>query len=262
MNKHAIIKTMEVIMDYTLLPETPQSAREFDPASLQPFIRSLPTEDEQNHSLIVLLNLINLGGYVDDYGAVVALHTNVLRFREGVHLKMTPGTAAFTNSLGTFQKWDEMCGREAAMTLFHVGKSLMQIKSNLRFTETIKADSNADSLRKASGELERAFPNYNVARHAVGHRAEAMASLEQVKEHSIEIEGWQEFRMGRVEGDDYVATFEKKLIKVPLTEEARQRLNGVVALIYSAFPKLQPMLPPLNFGVQAPDNGEAQSEKL
>jgi len=110
--------------------------------------------------------------------------------------------------------------------------------------------------------LERAFPNYNIARHAAGHRAEAVGSLEQIKLHAVDIDGGQQFIIGNVQGDDYLSTFEKKLLKVPLTEEARQRLNEVVALIYSAFPKLVHMLPPLNYGVPVDEVAETTSESL
>lgn len=246
-------------MNHSFEPGTPGV---YDASLLQPFINSLPTEEEQHHSMITLLNLQNLNGYVNDYASAIGLHNHVQDLRKSVLNVNEPNTLVFNNNMHLLRNWDDIAGREAAMTLFHVGKALMQIKANMRFTQTIKADSDADSLRKASGELERAFPNYNVARHAVGHRAEAMASLEQVKEHAIEIEGGQEFIMGNVQGDDYVATFEKKLLKVPLTEEARQRLNNVVALIYSAFPKLTHMLPPLNFGVPVNEAAETKSEKL
>lgn len=212
--------------------------------------------------MITLLNLQNLNGYVNDYAAAVGLHRHVQDLRASVQRVNDPDTLVFNNNMHLLKNWDDMAGREAAMTLFHVGKALMQIKSNMRFTTTIKADSDADSLRKASGDLERAFPNYNVARHAAAHRAEAMSSVEQVKEHAVPVEGGHEFQMASVQGDDYVATFDKKRIKVPLTEEARQRLNGVVALIYSGFPKLVHMLPPLNFGVQASAGNKAPSEKL
>ena len=246
-------------MNHSFVPGTPGV---YDAAELKKFVATLPTEQEQHHSMISLINLRNLSSYVNDYASAVGLHRHVQDLRESVLRTEEPNTLVFNNHMHLLKNWDEMAGREAAMTLYHVGKALLHIKTNMRFTETIKADSDADSLRKASGELERAFPNYNIARHAAGHRAEAVGSLEQVKLHAVDIEGGQQFIIGNVQGDDYLSTFEKKLLKVPLTEEARQRLNGVVALIYSAFPKLVHMLPPLNYGVYAPDNGEAQSEKL
>ncbi len=246
-------------MNHSFVPGTPGV---YDAAELKEFVATLPTEEEQHHSMISLLNLRNLSSYVNDYASAVGLHRHVQDLRESVLRVEEPNTLVFNNNMHLLKNWDEMAGREAAMTLFHVGKALMQIRANMRFTETIKADSDADSLRKAAGELERAFPNYNIARHAAGHRAEAVGSLEQVKLHAVDIEGGQQFIIGNVQGDDYLSTFEKKLLKVPLTEEARLKLNDVVALIYSAFPKLVHMLPPLNYGVQAPDNGEGSSERL
>lgn len=246
-------------MNHSFVPGTPGV---YDAAELKEFVATLPTEEEQQRSMITLLNLQNLSSYVNDYASAVALHRHVQDLRESVLRTSEPNTLVFNNNMHLLQQWQNMAGRDAAMTLFHVGKALLHIKTNMRFTETIKAGSLSESLRKASGELERAFPHYNVARHAAGHRAEAVGSLEQVKLHAIDIDGVQQFIIGNVQGDDYVATFEKKLLKVPLTEEARQRLNDVVALIYSAFPKLVHMLPPLNFGVPATEDAEVPSENL
>lgn len=241
----AVLSRKGIIMSHTFTPGTPGV---YDIAVAKSFIESLEPEEEQQQSMVMLLNLGNLSSYVNDYAAAIGLHTHVGQLRAAVVKEMAPDTLEFNNNMHMLKNWDEMAGREAAMTIFHVGKALVQIKANMRFTPTIKADVDSDSLRKATGELERAFPNYNFARHAAGHRAESMASLEKVKEHAIEIEGGQQFIMGVIEDDDYVATFEKKLIRVPLTEDARRRLNNVVASIYSAFPKLLHILPQLNFG--------------
>lgn len=241
-------------MSNTFAPGTPGV---YDIAVAKSFIESLEPEEEQQQSMVMLLNLGNLCSYVNDYAAAIGLHTHVGQLRAAVVKEMASNTLEFSNNMHMLKNWDEMAGRKAAMTIFHVGKALVHIKANMRFTPTIKADVDSDSLRKATGELERAFPNYNFARHAAGHRAESMASLEKVKEHAIEIEGVQQFIMGVIEDDDYVATFEKKLIRVPLTEDARRRLNNVVASIYSAFPKLLPMLPRLNFGAERRESSEA-----
>lgn len=237
-------------MSHTFATGTPGV---YDINTVKPFIESLPSDDEQQHSMVMLLNLQNLNSYVNDYAAAIGLHIHVGQLRASVLQQMTPDTLEFNNNMHMLKNWGGMAGREAAMTVFHVGKSLLQIKANMNSTPTIKAGVNSDVLRKATGELERAFPNYNLARHAASHRAETMASLVKVKEHAIKIDGGQQFIMGVMEGDDYVATFEKKLIKVPLTEDARRKLNNVVATIYSAFPALITMLPELNFGSERPD---------
>ncbi|GEM_PF-1210483 len=246
-------------MNYVFTPGEPGV---HDIAVVQSFVNSLPTEEEQHHSMVVFLNLQNLNGYVNDYASAISLRSYVQVLREEVLRNLQFGTFEFTNKMHTLNKWDDMAGREASMTVFHVGKTLMQIKENLRLTGTIRADADSAVLRSASRELERAFPNYEVARHAAGHRAEAFASLDSMKANAIDVEEGQKLLIGSMDGDEYVATFKKKLIKVPLNEEARQRLNGVVALIYSAFPKLVHMLPQLNFGVQASASAKASSEKL
>ncbi len=245
-------------MNYSFTPGTPGV---YDIGSLQSFVNNLPTDEEQHHSMVVLLNLKNLNGYVNDYASAIGLRRYAQTLREEVLRTVPSGTLDFTNQMHMLKNWDEMAGREASMTVYHVGKTIEQIRGNLRFTETIAADADVTILRRAATELNRTFSDYEIARNAAEHRAEAFASLERMKSNAIDVEGGQKLVIGSMEGDNYVATFKKKLLKVPLNEEARQRLNGVVALIYSAFPKLQPMLPPLNFGVPVNEVAETTPEK-
>jgi hypothetical protein len=67
------------------------------------------------------------------------------------------------------------------MTVFHFGKSLLAIRTSMKKSPTIQAEVDHNALREAAKLLERDFPNYDLARHAAGHRAEAMASLEELK---------------------------------------------------------------------------------
>ncbi|MND82519.1 hypothetical protein D3C80_743530 [compost metagenome] len=233
----------------------------YDIGVLQSFVNNLPTDEEQHHSMVVLLNLKNLNGYVNDYASAIGLRRYAQTLREEVLRTVPSGTLDFTNQMHMLKNWDEMAGREASMTVYHVGKTIEQIRGNLRFTETIAADADVTILRRAASELNRAFPDYDIARNAAGHRAEAFASLDRMKSNAIEVEDGQKLLIGNMEGDKYVTTFKKKLLKVPLNEEARQRLNSVVALIYSAFPKIVNMLPPLNFGVPVNEVAETTPEK-
>lgn len=239
-------------MDYGFSPGTPHV---YDASALTPFLSTLPAS-EQEHSLIALHNLINLSGYVNDYGSSVALHTHVKDLRQSILETTKPDNLMLSKQLSLLKSWDEMAGREAAMTLFHFGKTLMHIKANMRFTVTLREQSLKELLRKASGDLDRSFPNYEVARHAAGHRAEAVASVDEVKKHAVPVEGGDEFIIGQIRGDEYVATFERKRLSVALTEEARQRLSDIAVLIYSAFPTLFPFLPSLMSSVPSPARGD------
>lgn len=232
-------------MSHTFTPGTPGV---HDIAIFKPFIESLPSEEEQHHSMVLLLNLQKLNGLVNEYASAVGLHTYAGQLRASVLTVNDRDSLDFNNNMHLLKNWDEMAGREASMIVFHVGKSLKQIKEILRFTPTIRADVDSTILRKASGDLEAAFPNYVTARHAAGHRIEAMASLDKMKEHGIAHGNGILFIPGDVQGDEYTATYAKKLLKVGLNDQSRLKLNSIVSNIYTAFPKLLPMLPPLNFG--------------
>lgn len=234
-------------MSTNYIPGTPGT---YDMGVAEPYLTSLP-EAEQEHAGILFYNLVTLNAYLNDYASAVGLHRYSLQLKESVLAVSSAGTLQFNRNLHLLQNWGEMAGRDAAMTVFHVGKILKQIKGMMRHMPTLHQDVDSASLRKATGDLEAAFPNHGSARHAVGHRAEALAGLDVVKSHGIPVEGGIKYVIGNVEGDTYLATFDKKLVRVELTEAARQRLNLVIETIYGAFPKLLPFLPPI-------ENAEAE----
>lgn len=230
---------------YKFEPKTPGV---YDIGVLEPFVHSLPNEDEQYHSMVLLLNLTKLDGYVNDYAAAIGLHSHTEELRRSVLAVGNEDRLTFNRTMHMLKLWDEMAGREAAMTVFHFGKSLSAIRASMKSTPTIMAEADHNSLREAAKLLEREFPNYDLARHAAGHRAEAMASLEELKKHAVELGDKQQFIPGIVIDHDYIATFEKKELRVALTENSRRKLAQIEALAYAAFPKFADLLPPVNVG--------------
>lgn len=229
-------------MKYEFQPGTPGV---YNISVLESFIHSLPNEDEQYNSMILLNSLVNLNGLVNDFAAAVALYDHVFGLRQSVHNVGDAELLTFTKTMNLLNIWYDIAGREAAMTVYHIGKALEAIRSNLRSAPTIKADVIDDMLRKASSGLQRAFPNYSSVRNAVGHRAEIFATLDDVKRHAIDIEGGRQFVWGVMEGRDYVVTYKKVKARVSLTDEACRELNAIVATVYSAFPAIKHLLPPL-----------------
>ena len=230
-------------------PGTPDSV--YDDQTIQSFIESLPI-DEQNPAMVTLLNLQNLSSFVNDFASAVALHLHVEQLRASITAEMSADTDVFKNNMRMLKSWDEVCGRELSISVAHIGKTLFHLKTNLRLTPSIKADELL--LRKATAELDRTFPNYNLAKHAAGHRAESMASLDKVRKHAVETDDGPKFISGIVQGSTFVSTYDKKLVAISMTEDARSKLANVVATIYSAFPSLVSMLPELNYGSRPVSN--------
>ena len=209
---------------------------------LEPFIHSLPSDDEQCHTMVLLHNLVCLNHYTSDYNAAVGLHRQAEHLRKSV-LTIGPSDTAYNRNLHMLKLWDEMAGREAAMTVFHFGTALSTIRSSMRNAPTLMAATNHQILRQAAKQLEKDFPKYELTRHAASHRAEAMASLDELKKHALNLGNRKQFLMGSVTNSVYTATFEGQELNVALTDAARQKLSDIMALAYSAFPTLAGKLP-------------------
>jgi len=217
-----------------------------DMGKLQAFINTIKDDDEQYHSMMLIYNLQALNAYVNDYAAAIGLHLHIDGLRKQVQNVNIRGTIEFTKNMHALDLWNQMAGREACMTVFHFGKSLNAIRSTMKDTPTIRAITKHDLLREANRDLETNFPNYNDARHAAGHRAEAISSLDAVKKHAVDHGHMKEYLPGRIVEDTYVTTFEGRRIEVELTERKRKALSVITDKIYSAFPDLHNNLPPMS----------------
>lgn len=94
--------------------------------------------------------------------------------------------------------------------------------------------------------MQREFPNYELARHSAGHRAESVASLDAVKLHAFDHGHMKQHVPGKMDGHKYVATFRGKELEIELIESKRKALSDITDMIYSAFPKLYADLPRMN----------------
>lgn len=227
----------------------PNSPGIYDIGILEPFIHSIPNDDEQHHSMMLVFNLIRLSDYVNDYTGAVGLHSYTENLRQSVRACGKDDALTFSHNILMLKTWDEMAGRDAAMTIFHFGEALAAIRSAMKDTPTIRAEADHNSLREAAKLLRREFPNYELARHAAAHRAEAVASLDTIKKHAVDCgNGKRRFVWGVVVDHTYIATFENRELRVSLAEEARKQVAQIAYLTYAAFPKLKDLLPKLNMG--------------
>ncbi|MEB2843796.1 hypothetical protein [Endobacterium cereale] len=228
---------------YNLLPNSPVKV---DGSLFQPFIDSLESDDEQYHSMVLIMNLVQLNGFVNDYTAAVALHAFVIETRNRLLDARGLDLSMIHRKQEGLRLWDEMAGRDAAMTVFHFGKTLHNVRTSLRRTPTIKDKVNDDDLRNARRELERQFRHYEIARDAVGHRAESLESVEKIKRDSVRDSSGHRYQMGYIEGDNYVATYKGQKLSVGLDEKTLRALTQIARQVYSAFPAFIPMLPKLD----------------
>jgi hypothetical protein len=86
----------------------------------------------------------------------------------------------------TLKRWSGMAGPDAAITVFHFGKTLAAIRSGLSGLPSVKGKVNHSKLRAAAKRFRQEFPDFEQIRHAVGHRAELTVSANFIRTHSFE----------------------------------------------------------------------------
>jgi hypothetical protein len=215
----------------------------YDVSVLQPFVDKLPPE-EQRGALVLLFNLIQISSLVDDFAAAVALLDYVEKAGADVEA-VSPGNCKpieIVRVVHALKLWNGMAGRDAAMTIFHFGKTLAAIRTCLNGLSSIKGDVEHTRLRAAAKRFRQDFPNFEKLRHVVGHRAETTASATSLKEHSAS----GVFILGTLKDRTYTITFDGGLRILAIDHQTRGNLAEIANEIFSAFPNIAANLPPLN----------------
>ncbi|MBB5046440.1 hypothetical protein HNR60_001185 [Rhodopseudomonas rhenobacensis] len=215
----------------------------YDVGRLQPFVESLPAA-EQEEALALIFNLIQIHRLVDDFAAAVALLDYTEQLEAQVKI-VSPGSGEPTElarNLKTLNIWDEMAARDAAMTVFHFGKTVEAIRAASREIPTIKQNIEHARLRLATKRFRKEFPDFEMMRHAVGHRAEATSSLRSVKAHSA----GGVFIFGSLERRTYTMTMKGDHHSLAIDHRTRLTLAEIARVVFSAFPEIEASLPQLN----------------
>lgn len=224
----------------------PNSPGVYNIGILEPFIHSLPTDEEQYHSMIHVHNLTRLSDFLSDFASAVALREHVETLRQQVLSAGGVDKLALNQNMHVLKRWDDMAGREAAMTIFHYGETFKAIRSGLRNNPTLLANANHASLRSAARQFDKEFPNADIGRHAAGHRGEFSATLAEAKKHAVSSDGRRTFIFPHMEGDEFVATAKGQETRLKVGNANREKLAEITVLVFSSFPILDGKLPPIH----------------
>jgi hypothetical protein len=215
----------------------------YDVGVLQPFIDALPPA-ERRGALVLVFNLVQISRLVDDFGAAVALLDYVEKSAADVDA-VNPGAnkpIEVVRIVHVLKLWEDMAGRDAAMTVFHFGKALAAIRAGLSDLPSIKGDVEHTRLRAAAKRLRRDFPNFEKTRNGIGHRAELTASVASLREHSAN----GELIIGRLEKRAYTITSDGSHRTLIVDHQAHGNLAETASEVFTAFPKISGNLPPLS----------------
>ena len=129
----------------------------YDIGVLQPFVNELPP-DEHRGALVLIFNLVQISRLVDDFAAAVALLDYVEKLAVDVVSPCASKPIEIARVVHALKLWNDMAGRDAAMTVFHFGKTLAAIRRGLNDLSTLKGDVEHARLRAAAKRFRQDFP--------------------------------------------------------------------------------------------------------
>jgi hypothetical protein len=136
-----------------------------------------------------------------------------------------------------FKEWLYLAGRDGALTIFHFGKAMRQIR-NVIFASCPVLASHLDrqAFKSVVGLFEKNFPRWEAVRHAVAHHAELHIDPLIAEEHSIRTSpgAWRSFSNMLV-GRRFSHTFEKGTCEYELSQETLERLHEIRLDYYEIF---------------------------
>ncbi|MEH2522038.1 hypothetical protein V1279_007611 [Bradyrhizobium sp. AZCC 1610] len=222
----------------------------YDVGFLQPFVDALPPAEHPG-AMVLIFNLVQISRLVDDFGAAVALLDYVEKSAADVNA-VSPGTSKpieIARVVHVLRLWNGMAGRDAAMTVFHFGKTLAAIRSGLNSLPSIIDDVEHTRLRAAAKRFRQDFPNFEKTRNGTGHRAELTASVNSLSEHLA----GGEFIFDGLEDRTYTITYEGSHRTLVIDHQTRGNLAETANEVFAAFPKISANLPPLNLSKASPN---------
>lgn len=219
----------------------------YDIGQLGDFISTISDDNEQYHVMVILFNLTKLNDFVNDFAAAIALNDSMKQQMSiSKYVKGPTNSLTEVQAYHTWKLWGDIAGRDATMTIYNYAHTLNGVRSGIKNSPTLLSISDAKKLRSAFQNLGKEFPNYELARNAVGHRGETYNTIDNIKTHGVNKGEYIEYYPGGIKDDAYIATFKGKEIRTELNENKRKKLSEITALVYSAFPSLFSKLPPMS----------------
>lgn len=208
-----------------------------DIARLQPFVDSLPAGEEKG-TMLLIYNLVQLHKYVSEFAAAVGLLDLVdLQQRDLEASDLDPEARARCTHM--LIRWVEMAGREAAMTVFHFGKTLTAVRRGYKGLTSIEVSADHAALRATFRRFTHEFPDADKTRHAVAHRGEATSTVSELASHSQD----GVFVFGKMTARKYTITFGGSHRTLAVDGSVRRILAEIANATTAAFPPIAPDLP-------------------
>jgi hypothetical protein len=136
-----------------------------------------------------------------------------------------------------FKEWLYLAGRDGALSIFHFGKAMGQIR-NVIFASCPVLASHLDrqAFKSVVGSFDKTFPRWEAVRHAVAHHAELHIDPLIAREHSIQTgPGASRSFSNLLSGRRFSHTFEEGTCEYELSQDTLDRLHDIRLRYYGIF---------------------------
>lgn len=206
-------------------------------------IASYPPE-QQRAAKTIQFAIYDLESYLENLLSAVTLfefcHARRRRIEAGEQL----GLDYFLEQLS---QWRFIAARDGAMSIWHSWHSIEGVRRALPTCPALLAAVDTEKVRNACKLFRTSFPHFEAVRHAVAHTAELIKNEKSFALNSfsgsylgagITIEDGAKNVMlqNSLQGDEYTATFEGKIVTYRLNQDSVLKLAAVRNLFYEAFP--------------------------
>lgn len=139
--------------------------------------------------------------------------------------------------------WCNIACRDGAMTLYHFGKTLHNIRAALGECKTVNSMVEPAPLRHATKQFEGAFPDFEAMRHAIAHANELWKNVAKYLQNAIRggytkgnisISGGSALT-SMLNNRHFAMTFEGRLVSYEMSEETLNKMVEIQNEYYSGF---------------------------
>ena len=195
--------------------------------------------------------IIDFRGSSQEVAAKAHLHSQLTmleiywsQFRHAVSLidlaeKLMPDTTRWTEvaSICTERMgWMHIACRDAVLTVYHFGVTLDTIRRNAGRCCSLRGTYDAERIKDALSCFRAAFPHYEKFRHAIGHLADDVSSVEKAAEYrsrSAETSGLT--IVGDLSGRLYTFGVRDTLMQLLVATSTSQILEAILLDVWESF---------------------------
>jgi hypothetical protein len=187
---------------------------------LLPFSFKKIAPEDKSLALNIQTNLYLLTEHLKDFKAAISLFEHATKLG-----------AEHTAEKQLYSQWRFIAGRDGAVTIYNLGKTMEGIRASLHNCPSLNALVDQSLLTESTRILRQNFPRFEGIRHTIGHMAEFLRDNESRQEHGVGGVMIANSLFGRT----FTATFEGKILGYEISAQSAGHLQLAVTTMLNAF---------------------------